>query len=90
MSTHVREPIGFSVLVQKPETFLRKLMWSVHHWHSFYKLSATHVRLAIELGRWRGIVGLKRSILLTGKVMQDRRQLLERSTDQIDKEQLTT
>ena len=40
----------FLVLVQKPEIFLHKLMWSVHDWHSFYKLSARDIGLAIELG----------------------------------------
>jgi hypothetical protein len=37
-------------------------MWFVHNWHNLYKLSARVIRLAIELGIWRGTVGLEESI----------------------------
>ena len=50
-STHFQQPIGSSVLVQKPEIFLHKLMRSVYDWHSFYELSARDIGLTIEMGR---------------------------------------
>ena len=72
--------------MQKPEIFLHKLMRSVHDRISFHTLSARDMELTIE-----GVVSDSESTISTGKLYAGQKtELLEHSTDLIDKEQLAT